>query len=244
MSISQGRIRGVRILLALAIALGLSSLLLSVTLFVLGSPLPIDYPRVRPLGREIGLLGGAGFLLALTLARRVEASAVVLCFFCGGAALVMTTWGPGFPFSHRHMGGRSVRPGVEQVQAAQMAYRAANAGYFDSRLGCLRAPWDCIPGYARDGKPMLSDQILMRSTARWYRWQLHAVPPPLPVPKQASASSCVAFAYTAVPTDPAYTGSEAYCADSLGALCIRWDGLPPAIQPDGTCDLTSCTNLR
>lgn len=132
---------------------------------------------------------------------------------------------------------------VRTLLSAEASYAHWNHGYFD-RPACLVRFEDCRPGAPRDAWPLLSEQDLAE-VRHGYRRTFHPGPP-APATEvtrlKASPTSLRAFAYVAVPTDPARFGMRAFCGGSDGAVCAREDGSMP--RPiEGKCP-TECSQVR
>jgi hypothetical protein len=231
--------RGSRRRVVVAAFLGVLALALALAAMI-RSPLPLDHPKTRRDNWLASGIAAAAFMVGITGRPRGLASTVVATangsLAMGLASLALV--------SHSHLDSRVARPGVEAVQKAQMAYKQANGGYFDSRLDCLVTPSNCIPGYPKGARTFLTGDLARVGTVGWFEWSLRAGQSPHVAQAGMSASSAGAFAYIAVPIDPEYTGPFAYCADSAGTLCIRFDGARPVVTGQGTCDLAACSKLR
>jgi hypothetical protein len=132
---------------------------------------------------------------------------------------------------------------VRAVIAAQAAYQAANGGYYDARLDCLRIPASCIPGHARAGEVFLQAQVTSLQPRNGYRRSFVPGPPVPGAPPAVSKTSTRSFAYVAVPVQPGHSGVRGFCGDWSGAVCFTPDGAAPRVRPDGTCDPATCSVL-
>jgi hypothetical protein len=131
---------------------------------------------------------------------------------------------------------RAVIGDMRTVVAAEMAYSAVNAGFFDAPA-CLEKPSACLSPVA-DLPQLLSAEISSLEPRSGYDRSFHPGPPPSA--EQArwlgiSASSLSTFAYVAVPTRPGVTGTASFCADSMGRVCVQEDGGTPAVV-NGLCE--------
>jgi prepilin-type N-terminal cleavage/methylation domain-containing protein len=133
---------------------------------------------------------------------------------------------------------------IRTVISAQAAYRAANGGFFDSRLDCLQSPAGCIPGYPDDGPRFLDGNLTSLEPRSGYQRSFVPGPAAEGDPAVVSRSRTESYAYVAVPTDPGYSGVRGFCGDSSGAVCFTTDGVAPRIRPDGTCDPVTCSVLQ
>lgn len=202
--------------------------------------LPFNHPKTT-VGALAIAVSAAVACLALAHPRlRLKVPRGSTAGFCLSAMLFGASALATRALSNPHFPQRIALPGVEAVRAAQLAYKEVNQGYFESRLGCLSAPWACIPGYPSTGRSFLDERFAREGRVGWYDWTFYPGPAPAVRPQEASATSCVSFAYTVVPHDPLYTGRLAFCADSLGVRCLRIDGAGPAVTPEGSCDLSTC----
>ena len=133
---------------------------------------------------------------------------------------------------------------IRTVLAAQAAYRAANGGFYDSRLDCLGAPAGCIPGYPADGPQFLEDRLSRLEPRSGYNRSFVPGPAAQGDAAVVSRSSVQSYAYVAVPTRPGYSGIRGFCGDSSGAVCATSDGGAPRVLPGGACDLAMCSVLQ
>jgi hypothetical protein len=133
---------------------------------------------------------------------------------------------------------------VRTVISAQAAYQGANGGFFDSRLECLRAPGDCIPGRPANSPRLLDDTLSRLEPKNGYDRSFVPGPPADGDPATVSRSSVLSYAYIAVPTRPVSSGVRGFCGDSSGAVCFTNGGVVPRILPGGTCDLADCAVLQ
>jgi type IV pilus assembly protein PilA len=135
---------------------------------------------------------------------------------------------------------------IRTIISAQVAYQAANGGWFESNLECLAAPSvGCIPGYAA-GDPAFLDSVLASRqpksgyARRFEPGRIMAVDPAV-----SSSTSVASFAYVAVPLAAGQTGVRSFCGDSSGVICFRADGADiPALG--GECPVASrdCTPFQ
>ena len=129
---------------------------------------------------------------------------------------------------------------VRTVLAAEAAYAEANGGHFD-RPACLAAPWECIPGHARDDRPFLDAALAARGSHRGYVRAFHAGPPAAPSPDRrgrVSPTGLAAFADVAVPEGAQAPGRRAFCGDASGLVCAT-AGEAPRVE-GGACDRAAC----
>ncbi len=114
---------------------------------------------------------------------------------------------------------RAVVEDLRSLAAAEEAYRGTNFGFFDTPE-CVAAPAKCIPWYQRVGPVVLPPSAALVSRRHGYVWRF--VPGRAPtrssLPEDASRSSLLEWAYTAVPADDKRSG-PAYCVDSAQRLC-------------------------
>jgi hypothetical protein len=196
-----------------AVVLGLAAFLL---------PLPGRLARLAPWANlRDGFAAGCGFLLLIVTVLAI----------------------PDFVSSRPACGERAAIADARAIAEAQAAYRRLNAGYFDSRLDCLRQPVRCIPGLGASQPGLVGEELTAANRAGYVR-ALVGGPPPSPMPITASRSSVTSFAYTAVPVTPGEDGVRGLCADSTGALCATPDGSAPRVRADGTCELGTCVSIR
>jgi hypothetical protein len=132
---------------------------------------------------------------------------------------------------------------VRTLISAQAAYKAANGGFFDSRLACLQDPAACIPGYPRNGPTFLDASLTSLQPRGGYTRSFVPGPPAEGRPAGVSRSSTRSFAYVAVPAEPGHSGVRGFCGDSSGSVCSTADGRVPRVRPDGTCDPGTCAVL-
>jgi hypothetical protein len=133
---------------------------------------------------------------------------------------------------------------IRTVVSAEAAYQAANGGFFEARLECLRAPGDCVPAYSADGPRLLDDTLSRLEPKNGYDRSFVPGPPAEGDATTVSRSSVRSYAYVAVPTRPGSSGVRGFCGDSNGAICFTADGVVPRVLPGGTCDLVTCTVLQ
>jgi len=132
---------------------------------------------------------------------------------------------------------------IRTVIAAEVAYQAANGGFYDS-LQCLGAPRGCLPAYPVTSPAFLDARLASAKVDSGYSRTFHLGPPAPPdvvASGKISPSSVTSFAYVAVPVKPGQTGVRAFCGDSRGRICYTADGTPPV--EDGACR-KSCSLLE
>ena len=125
---------------------------------------------------------------------------------------------------------------LRSVISAQVAYKAANGGFYEGRLECLgrQAALSCIPGYPANGPVFLDEALASLSARSGYRRAFMATPAPSFLTSDSSPSSAFRYAYLATPLVVGQTGVRSFCGDSSGVICSRPDGLE--IQPvNGVC---------
>jgi hypothetical protein len=168
--------------------------------------------------------------------------------------------------SYAHWESREMMPKLRAVLAAQAAYKEANCGFYDSKLECLEAPWNCIPNYPKEGPRFITaaeHPFSGRLEGRFrlpegnFRpltsetWNLKLVAgPPATVPNYCSRSSVVSFSYTFTKTAD-YLGPHGLagaCGDSAGII-IRSEGSPQSgdlalVAGDGLCALDDTPAVR
>jgi hypothetical protein len=212
---------------------------------------PLGHPRqVGPAGLA-SLAAAAAFVMALRAhggaAREAKDAAERHL-----AGLAMAASALGFLLAMVPLSASGPHPGrsesavigdIRTVISAQAAYRAANGGFFDSRLDCLQSPAGCIPGYPDDGPRFLDGNLTSLEPKNGYQRSFVPGPAAEGDPAVISRSSTESYAYVAVPTDPGYSGVRGFCGDSSGAVCFTTDGVAPRIRPDGTCDPVTCSVL-
>jgi len=171
--------------------------------------------------------------------RESSAIALALGVFALLAMVPLSAFGP-----HPGRSESAVIGDIRTVLSAQAAYRAANGGFFDSRLDCLQSPAGCIPGYPDDGPRFLDGNLTSLEPRNGYQRSFVPGPAAEGDPAVVSRSRTESYAYVAVPTDPGYSGVRGFCGDSSGAVCFTTDGVAPRIRPDGTCDPVTCSVLQ
>jgi hypothetical protein len=128
---------------------------------------------------------------------------------------------------------------LRRIISAEAVYEAMNAGWSD-RLECLGAPQDCIPGYPKDGPPVLDSTLVRLLPENGYVREFHAGPPARFISPLSSPSSLSGWAYTAVPVKDR-RGRKAFCADSSQRICAVFGSAP--VVRDGQCG-TPCTRIQ
>jgi hypothetical protein len=123
---------------------------------------------------------------------------------------------------------------VRTVISAQAACQAANGGFYEGRFACLGSPADCIPDYPRNGPAFLRGEVAALTPRSGYVREFHPGPAAASRPPFTSASSVVAWAYTAVPVQQGETGVKSYCGDASGVVVLCDDGRRPPVR-DGAC---------
>ncbi len=125
---------------------------------------------------------------------------------------------------------------IQTVLLAGRTYAASNGGLFDE-LRCFGEPWNCIPGYPKDGASFLDPTYDWLQPSLGFARRFHAGPAATLdeiARSQASSTSLKAFAYTATPLQ-AGLGQRGLCGDSKGRLCMTRDGSQPPVK-GGLCD--------
>jgi hypothetical protein len=118
---------------------------------------------------------------------------------------------------------------------AQAVYQVGNFGFYDTPE-CIATPAKCIPWYQRSGSAVPPPTVETVSRRRGYVWRF--VPGKAPaagnLPADASRSSLLEWAYTAVPIE----GGERpwYCIDSSQRVC-RYVGRAVVRAARGRCPL-------
>jgi hypothetical protein len=231
-----------------AVALALVIFTVSATVGVLEASRP-GHPRQAIPAVLASLAAAVAFVMAL----RAHGRAVREPKDAAGqrlAGLAMAASAIGFLLATMPLGASGPHPGrsesvvlgdIRTVLAAQAAYRAANGGFYDSRLDCLRAPAGCIPGYPANGPRFLDDRLSLLEPRSGYHRSFVPGPAAQGDAAVVSRSSVQSYAYVAVPTEPGYSGIRGFCGDSSGAVCATSDGAAPQVLPGGACDLARCT---
>ena len=135
---------------------------------------------------------------------------------------------------------------IRTLMSAQAAYRAANAGYFDSNLDCLVFPSGfCIPGYPTNGPTFLDSQLASQTSKAGYNRLFDGGPVPVGLPATASPSSALIYRYDATPTIVGVTGVRGFGGDSTERICFTLDGTPvPPGVPNAEQLPLNCNQLR
>ena len=131
---------------------------------------------------------------------------------------------------------------IRTLISAQAAYQSANAGFYDSNLGCLTLPsaGTCIPSYPSVAPTFLDSFLASQQPKSGYtRVFTGGAGIAASVPPTFSPSSTSVYAYDATPVTLGQTGVRGFAADSSGRICFTPDGtavgtsggmLPPACQ--------------
>ena len=124
---------------------------------------------------------------------------------------------------------------IRQLQAAQSIYHQGH-GYYD-RLECLVQD-ACVPLIPYPPSYLSPD--VLRSTAFGYRFRLHDGPRAVAATTGlASSTAMQAYAFTAVPLDPAPDG-RSFCGDASGKIYELDGRIQPRIEA-GRCLQTART---
>ena len=242
---SKSPLGGVSMLAALLVALAIGTLAWAVAM------LPPDHPDQRSLLRYGALLAFAGVAVAAwghgraARARDAVGRWVALLAFALGGALMVFLYVAMSGNSHRLPRNESAAIGdIRALMSAQAAYSFSNGGFAEGSLECLTRPVDCLPGYPGDAPFFLDEELASLAERRGYRRAFHPGPAPEEIPSTSSPTSVTAWAYTAVPLDPGYTGVRGFCGDSRGFLGYTTDGTAPPRNADGHCDESRCMELN
>jgi hypothetical protein len=233
---------------AIALSLGIFALSAMAGAF---EAFPLGHPRQLGPAGLASLAAAAAFVMSVRARGRAareakDAAGQQL------AGLAMAASALGFLLAMMPLSASSPHPGrsesvvigdVRTVLSAQAAYQAANGGFFDSRLDCLRAPAGCIPAYPATGPRFLDETLSRLGPKSGYARSFVPGPPAEGDPAVVSRSSTGSYAYVAVPTEPGYSGVRGFCGDSSGVLCFTTDGRAPGVAA-GRCDLSTCEVLQ
>jgi hypothetical protein len=212
---------------------------------------PLGHPRQHGAAGLASLAGAAAFVMAARAHRRAAGEPPDP----GGrqlAWLAMAAGGLGFLLGLAPLMARGPHSGrsesavigdIRSVISAQAAYEAANGGFFDARLSCLKNPSACIPRYPENSPRFLDGGLAALEPKNGYDRSFVPGPPVEGDPAITSPSSTASYAYVAVPTEPGYSGVRGFCGDSSGVLCFTTDGRAPGVEA-GRCDLSTCSVLR
>lgn len=100
----------------------------------------------------------------------------------------------------RHVEGqvKAAVADLRVLQVAMVGYKAANGGFYDSRLACLVNP-GCLPDRGRLPAGILDASLASAESRHGYRFRLVPGPPPKSVPPTSSPTSVVSYCYMASP---------------------------------------------
>jgi uncharacterized membrane protein YhaH (DUF805 family) len=135
---------------------------------------------------------------------------------------------------------------IRAVISAQVAYREANGGWFESNPECLAAPAvGCVPGYPPNGPTFLDAVLAARRPKNGYERRFEPGRMVSVDPAVSSQTSVGNYAYVAVPVVQGQTGVRSFCGDSTGVICFRPDGADIRAL-GGECPVTTggCTPIE
>jgi hypothetical protein len=108
---------------------------------------------------------------------------------------------------------------LRTLREAEAAYRSRNFGYYDVPE-CLATPAMCIPWYQATGPALgpSSQQLLAKKNGYVRHFMAGRAPERPMLPPDASGSSILEWAYTAVP-ERSGDHRRAFCVDSTDRIC-------------------------
>ena len=131
---------------------------------------------------------------------------------------------------------------LRKVIAAQAAYRAANHGFYESRLDCLVWPQQCLPHYPPNAPTFLDSRLASLRIGSGYLRSFTAGPGLPHFRADASPSSVTTYRYDAWPYVVGHTGVRAFAADA-SRICFTPGGVPVSQVSEGKLD-PSCSTLE
>ena len=134
---------------------------------------------------------------------------------------------------------------IRTLISSQAAYQSANAGFYDSSLGCLTSPTTCIPSYPANAPTFLDSQLASQQPKSGYnRVFTNGVVIPAGTPPTFSPTAVSTYRYDATPTTPGQTGVRGFAADSSGRICMTNGGAAVAAGANTGELPNNCQDLR
>ncbi len=123
---------------------------------------------------------------------------------------------------------------LRALAQSEAVYQAANFGFYDVPA-CVATPARCIPWYQRTeaSVPPPSAELVARRHGYLWRFSPGRAPLRESLPEDASRSSLLEWAYTAVPTSKE-SDAPAYCVDHTRRIC-RYASRAALRRPRGAC---------
>lgn len=117
---------------------------------------------------------------------------------------------------------------LRALQRAMAGYKAANGGFYDSRLVCLVKP-GCIPNRAVPPGGFGDASLASSESRHGYRFSLMPGPPAATFPATSSPTSVISYCYAAAPEEPSNDSrvyQRSFVVDDTGRICVDSAGEP------------------